>query len=549
MRGCQVSTCRTLRFAFGTLAGLIFSVSAAAQDITTTVPADDGTPLATDVYLPDVGTSWPAVLSRTPYGRDGEREAAETIKAVGLAYVVQDTRGRFGSGGTDTVFRDDASDGRATLRWVAAQPWCNGRIATFGGSATGITQYLLAPDAGPDLVALTSAVATPDLYHHAFIQGGVVREALVFNWLAEQGSLQMYDEFRHHRLRDAWWDVAEVDDARVTAAGLHIGGWYDVFAQGTLDAFTRFQGQGGDGARGRQHLLMGPWTHDLGGRQAGELTYPPEAAIDRDGLSLAWLSRWLQDADTGVDAWPAARVFLMGAVGEPGAPGNRWLDLPDWPPAADTLALHLAADGSLTAQSPLAGALELEIDPTRPVPTLGGANLFPEILVAGRRMGAGPHDQRPIEARPDVLTFTTDALAQPIAVMGRVTCTLWVEADTLDLDLAVRLTDVHPDGRSMLVLDGIRRARSRCGDDTECLLTPGEPTSLAVDLWSTAIVFNAGHRIRIDVSGTNAPRFEVNPNHGGDLNDATLAPVLARPRLRFGPDLLSRVDLPVWGSL
>jgi len=549
MRGCQVSSCRTPRFVFGTLAGLILSVSATAQDITTAVPADDGTPLATDVYLPDAGTSWPVVLSRTPYGRDGHREAAETVTALGLAYVVQDTRGRFGSGGTDTVFRDDAEDGRATLRWVAAQPWCNGRIATLGGSATGITQYLLAPDAGPELVALTSAVATPDLYHHAFVQGGAIREALIWNWLAEQGSLYMYDEVRHHRLRGSWWDVAAVEETRVTAAGLHLGGWYDVFAQGTLDAFTRFQERGGDGARGRQCLVMGPWTHDLGESRVGQLTYPPQAEIDLEGLYLPWLSRWLQDADPGVDAWPAVRVFLMGAAGEPGAPGNRWLDLPGWPPAADTLALHLAADGRLTAQAPPAGALDMDVDPTLPVPTLGGANLFPELLVAGRRMGAGPYDQRPIEARPDVLTFTTDALAEPIAVMGRVTCTIWVEADTPDLDLAVRLTDVYPDGRSMLVLDGIRRARSRCGDEAECPLNPGEPTSLTVDLWSTAIVFNAGHRIRIDLSGSNAPRFEVNPNHGGDLNDATLAPVLARPRLRFGPDHPSRVDLPVSGSL
>jgi uncharacterized protein len=546
-----VTTSRTQRFAFGTLAGLLVSLTVAAQDATVSVPADDGTPLATDIYLPEIGTAWPVVLARTPYGRDGHRSVAETVAAAGLVYVVQDTRGRFGSGGVDTVFRDDGADGRATLRWIADQPWCSGRIATWGGSADGITQYMLAPGAGPELVAIAPIIATPDLYHHAFLQGGALRESLAWNWLAGQGSLYFYDEVRRHRLWDGWWAEKDVlpQSAQVTAAGLHVGGWYDIFAQGTLDAFTRFQEQGGEGARGRQRLLMGPWTHSVGERTAGELTYPAEAEVDLNDVLEAWLFRWLTDFDTGVDAWPVARVFLMGAVGEPGAPGNRWLDLPGWPPAADTLALHLSADGTLAASIPTAGALELAIDPAHPVPTLGGANLFPELVVDGRRMGAGPHDQRPIEARPDVLTFSTDALSQPLTVVGRVSCTIWVESDTPDLDLAVRLTDVYPDGRSMLVLDGIRRARSRCGDDTSCLLPPGEPTALTVDLWSTALVFNAGHRIRITVSGTNAPRFEVNPNHGGDLDDPTLAGVPARPRLRFGPDHPSRLELPIGGQV
>ncbi len=163
-------------------------------------------------------------------------------------------------------------------------------------------------------------------------------------------------------------------------------------------------------------------------------------------------------------------------------------------------------------------------------------------------MGEGPHDQRAIEARDDVITFTTEVLDRPLPVMGRLRCTLWVRPDTPDLDLAVRLTDVYPDGRSMLVADGIQRARMRCGDDVECLATPGEPIELTVDLWSTALVFNAGHRIRISVSGTNAPRFEVNPNHGGDLNGDD-PPVIAAPELLMGAEHPSRVVLPVVESL
>jgi len=162
-------------------------------------------------------------------------------------------------------------------------------------------------------------------------------------------------------------------------------------------------------------------------------------------------------------------------------------------------------------------------------------------------MGDGPWDQRSLEARDDVFTFTSEVLDRPLSVMGRVSCSLWVRPDTPDLDLAVRLTDVYPDGRSMLVLDGIQRVRMRCGDDRECMATPGEPIEITVDLWSTALVFNAGHRLRISVSGSNAPRFEINPNHGGDLNGGD-PPEPARPELLFGADFPSRLVLPVMMS-
>jgi putative CocE/NonD family hydrolase len=156
------------------------------------------------------------------------------------------------------------------------------------------------------------------------------------------------------------------------------------------------------------------------------------------------------------------------------------------------------------------------------------------------------HDQRPIEARDDVLAFTSAPLAAPLTVMGRLLAHVWVRPDTPDLDLAVRLTDVYPDGRSMLIADGIQRARMRCGDDRECFLIPGEPAELVVDLWSTAYVFNAGHRVRIDVSGSNFPRFEVNPNDGGDLG-APGPGTVAHPDILLGADYPSRIDLPVPG--
>jgi predicted acyl esterase len=509
--------------------------------------ADDGTPLATDIYRPLGSGARPVILIRTPYGRDGLEEPCWAFVALGYACVAQDTRGRGDSGGEDTVFRDDANDGRATVEWVTEQSWCDGNIGMFGGSAFAITQYLPAPGADSALRSISPVVATPDLYHHAFLQGGAIREALTVNWLEGQGSEQFLDEFREHRLKDAWWDPVEVLEhaGSVHTAGLHVGGWYDIFGQGTIDAYTTFQTAGASGAVGRQHLVMGPWTHGgLFTNNNGALTYPLNAVSDPLDMLLPWYDATLRGDVSEIDDWPPVRVYLMGAVGEAGAPGNEWIDLDSWPPPSRSIPFFMSADGGLASKTPQAGELTLISDPSDPVPTLGGANLHPGLIVDGREMGDGPQDQRQIEARSDVLTFTTEALARPTTVMGRVRAKIWLVPDTSDLDIAVRLTDVYPDGRSMLVLDGIQRARMRCGDDTECLLTPGVPVELTIDLWSTALIFNAGHRIRISVSGSNWPRFEVNPNDGADLNLETEG-VVARPRLLFGGEYPSRVELPV----
>jgi predicted acyl esterase len=519
---------------------------ASAQTFTT-VFANDGTPLATDIYRPFGSGPHPVILIRTPYGRDGWVEACFAFALIGYACVAQDTRGRGDSGGDDTVFRDDADDGRATIEWLSEQSWCDGNIGMFGGSAFAITQYLPAPGADAALRSIAPFVATPDLYHHAFLQGGAIREALAVNWLDGQGSGFFYDEVLQHRVKDAWWDPLEVLEhvGSIHTVGLHVGGWYDIFGQGTIDAFTEIQGNGGSGAVGRQYLVMGPWTHgDLFSNSNGALIYPVNAVLDPLDILLPWYDATLRGDASEIDDWPAARVYLMGAVAEPGAPGNEWVDLDGWPPSVRPRSFYLSDTRALAMTLPDPGELTLVSDPSDPVPTFGGANLHPSLMVDGREMGDGPQDQRPIEARSDVLTFSTEPLVQPVTVMGPVRATVWLVPDTPDLDLAVRLTDVYPDGRSMLVLDGIQRARMRCGDEVECLLTPGVPVELTVELWSTALVFNAGHQIRISISGSNWPRFEVNPNDGLDLNLETPGQV-AQPRLLFGADHPSRLELPV----
>jgi len=538
-----------------------FSLPVASQDLTEYVPAPDGTLLATDVYLPFGIGPWPVVVGRTPYDKNDYAIWCRTLNQHGFACVAQDARGRYASQGVDTVFRDDAVDGRATVEWIAEQGWCDGSIASSGGSAMGFTGYAMAPGASSGLKCLFVAVAGPDMRHYPIMPGGVLRESLAVNWLGGQGSLHMLDEIIEHRVLDEWWDpwdfIADVETVNVAA--LHFGGWYDMYVQGPIDGYQAYQHDGGSGATGKQYLIMGPWHHfsmatgwvgsdHTDGSDVGELTYPNNGFPggwpypDTWPLLVEWLDHCLRGEANSIDSWPPVRVYLMGAAGEEGAPGNTWVDLQDWPPPAKVVPHYLNANGTLRTAQPDSGELTLEIDPTDPVPTLGGPNHFLDIEVDGRPMGIGPADQRPVEARSDVLSFTSEVLARPFAVMGRVTARLWIRPDTPDLDLSVRLTDVYPDGRSMLLLDGIQRARMRCGEDRECFLEPGVPALVEVDLWSTAIVFNTGHRIRVDVAGSNWPRFEVNPNDGGDLDNGI--PTIARPELLFGEHYPSAILLP-----
>jgi putative CocE/NonD family hydrolase len=345
-----------------------------------------------------------------------------------------------------------------------------------------------------------------------------------------------------HRLYDAFWEPLDgmLNPETVHVPMLQIGGWYDALLQGNLDAWSHFQHHGGTGAAGNQYLIVDPLTHQYG---FGQLPYPPERFPRGDGEFyhqhlLAWLDHWLKQPGP-IDDWPAVHVYLMGACEEPGAPGCHWVDLDAWPPSDHwPSSFFLAADGTLSETVPDAGELELTIDPTNPVPTIGGANLaiYPPPY-------SGPYDQSVlIEPRGDVLVFSTDVLTEPVEIMGRVTARIWIRPDTPDLDLSVRLTDVYPDGRSMLILDGIQRARMRLSDTEEHFLTIGEPTLIEVDLWSTAMVFNAGHRIRVAIAGTNYPRFERNDNTGGDLNDPHYQ--VAYPDILFGPDYPSSIELP-----
>ena len=513
---------------------------------TVMVPMRDGTHLATDLYLPTGEGSWPVILMRTPYNKEGFDSKGRMLTAFnlhGYAVAVQDMRGRFASEGKDLAFLDcgwgDNQDGYDTVEWLARQPWCDGRVGTMGGSALGITQNLMAGARPPHLAAQHIGVAAFSLYHHTAYPGGVFRKSQVEGWLKNHGfhpdNLAL---MREHRLYDDFWRQLDADTRadQITAPAVHVGGWFDTFCQGTIDAYLSRQRRGGPGARGNQKLIIGPWTH--GGqsrREQGELVFPADASRPPAIAEMRrWFDYWLKGKPSGVNETPAVAFYVMGDVDDPDAPGNHWRTASDWPPAAESTRFYFHPEGLLSRESPgeSEASRSFTFDPADPVPTRGGRNL---------NLPAGPMDQRPVEDRDDVLLFTTEPLTEPLEVTGRLKAVLWVRSSAPDTDFTVKLTDVYPDGRSMLIADGIRRCRFREGFEQEQLMTPGEVYRIEVDLWSTSILFNRGHRVRVVVSGSNYPRFDVNNNQA----DPEAPPVAATNTLYLDAEHPSHIVLPV----
>lgn len=481
---------------------------------TVMVQMPDGVKLSTDLYFPkDVKMKMPVVLMRTPYGKgDWGPRVVSFLSGQKLIFVIQDTRGRFDSEGVSTSFLDDATDGYETVEWIARQPWSNGKIGTAGISAMGITQYQMIKSAPPSLDCMSVMAAAPSLYHTGAYQGGAMRRSLMFGWMADNNfPLQVLQIMLSNvDYNELWYGLDSTRDyAKATFPAMHFGGWYDMFLQGNLDAFNGLQNNGGPGAKGKQLLVVGPWTHfgflGLAGTKQGELTYPQSSTYDIMKIS-SWFQECLMDRDKGFLSGPAVRYYVMGAVDEENAPGNEWRKADVWPIPSSPVPFYLEEDGVLTTALPSEDSMmKFDDDPANPVPTIGGANL---------RLKAGPMDQRTIEARSDVLVFTTPTLEEPLEVTGQIKATIYLTTDVVDTDITVRLTDVYPDGRSMLVTDGIARASHRESLTYRKPLVPGEKYAIDVDLWATSLIFNKGHKIRITVAGTNFPRFDINRHNG-----------------------------------
>lgn len=487
--------------------------AAEIRKTTVMIPMHDGVRLATDVYQPESASGpLPVIFTRGPYGKDGAKGMSAGTCKRGYVLVSQDMRGRFASEGNDSVvFHNDGwgnrRDGQESLEWIGRQPWCNGRIATFGGSALGITQTLMAPGAPPTLKAQYVQVAFSDMYSQSTYQGGVWRKSLIEFWLkAAKFDPKSFETFVKHPLYDDFWAEgnAEAQASRVNAPGIYWGGWYDIFLQGTINSFVTIQNQGGPLARGQCRLIMGPYAH---GPFDG-LTYPPNSKQSPPaGDAFRFFDYHLKGTANGVAEDKPVHYYVMGDPTDAKAPGNVWRSADSWPPPSRPTPLYLQANGGLSGEpsAKADGSRTYKYNPADPVPTLGGQNLVPP---------KGPVDLRPIESRSDVLVFSSDVLKEPREVTGRITANLSISSDCPDTDFAVLLADVYPDGRSMLVTDGILRTRFRKSFEREDFLKPDQTYEIAVDLWSTSLIFNAGHRIRLLVTSSNSPRFDPNPNTG-----------------------------------
>ena len=503
------------------LAVLIVILSAGpalAQDKSTHMVAmSDGVKLATDVYMPRRKGPFPVILTRTPYNKSRQRWGA-AVAMSGYVVVAQDMRGRFASGGENVPFVGCGwgkyRDGAETIAWIMKQSWCNGKIGTTGASAGGITQNLLACTTPKGLKAQYIQVAAGSLFHHATYVGGAMRASQVLGWLkSNRFDPKAATLMRKHTLYDEYWQEFDsiARQAVINVPAVHVGGWFDTFCQGTIDSFVSRQYHGARGAKGTQKLVMGPWAHAIG-RPAGRMPFP-NAKPPAKYSAIAWFAHTLQGKANGVKDLPAVAYYVMGDISDKKAPGNEWRYADRWPIPASQTPYYIHKDKTLSPaapETPSPSCRSYTFDPKDPCPTRGGRNL---------NLPAGPLDQTRVEARPDVLTFTSKPLEKPLEVTGHVTASIFLVSTAVDTDISVRLCDVYPDGKSYLMAEGMLRCRKRESMSKDIPLTPGKLYEVSVDCWSTSIIFNAGHRIRISITSSNYPRFDRNPGTGQPWTD------------------------------
>jgi putative CocE/NonD family hydrolase len=363
-------------------------------------------------------------------------------------------------------------------------------------------------------------ISTPDLYKTSIYQGGAFMESLATGWV-KMTSPDNYDyqleQLIAHPKKDIFYNSTslfmEVGPSfkNVSVAAIHIGGWYDCFQQGTLDGYMGYDDLGLSSAKEKQILIMGPFTHGFPteGKQ-GELIFPKKSISSFD-LYMEWEQKLLDYAlQNSLFDWSGNRVayYMMGDVDDPLVDVNDYRFAEDWPVPYENDIWYLNVSGNLLKNTlPIYSAnYSYLFDPRNPVPTLGGTNLL---------IPAGPYDQRPIENRDDVLIWESQILTTPYEVIGQMSAHLYVKSNCTNTDFTVKISDVYPDGRSMLIGDGIINAIRRSGfNSTAPALNSVEYAEVDIDLWSTAFQFNTGHKIRIAISSSNYPRFAINPNTG-----------------------------------
>jgi len=482
------------------------------------IPMRDGKRLSAYVFFPKGEGKWPAIFEQryADISSAGSRKAAAGFARGGFVVAMVNYRGTHESEGTYVGYRalqwGKLRDGYDVCEWLAAQPWCTGKIGTYGGSQAGYAQNYLAVTQPPHLVAQYMTDTGLSLFHEGYRIGGVTRPNR-FNAFSKDArdpadNTALLAEWDAHPDYDDYWrdEDCTLHFDKMNVPCFTIGSWFDFMCQGSVWSFQGRQQKGGPNSRGAQQLILGPWLH--GGypksNRIGQLLFPENAQFDVYAHMTRWFNHYLKGEANGVEKDPIVRYYVMGACGEDGAPGNIWREAQDWPPRTQGTSYFLRDDGRLAprASSASRSSTSYASDPLQPMSMPGRSFL-------------GALDARPFEEQSEVRTWTTDVLKEPVEWTGEVTAEVWVSSTARDTDFILRVSDVYPDGRSMLLMDYPMRARYRDGFDKQRLLTPGEPAKLAWHIGFTSMIFNKGHRIRVAIASTGAPLYEPNNQTGG----------------------------------
>jgi uncharacterized protein len=536
---------RLLHVALVCCAGLAAGQREIVKELHVAVPMRDGVRLYANIFLPGEHVRVPVLLERTPYGKSTTLNPNyRAFVEHGYAVVLEDVRGRYESEGDFDPLHQEVADGDDTLNWIAGQPWSDGKIGMVGGSYRGIVQWKAALSGNPHLKAIVPVVSGDDDYRDRFYSpGGAMKLGNRLEWMAENlkapgyvsdfarfvlhlpvgtadvaatgWTSEMFREAAAHPSFDAYWRAVSTREQlqKVRVPVFAVGGWYDNFSESDLEAFAALHK-----SNGLNRILIGPWPHNMSYKFA-DTDFGAESSAPLRTMQIEWFDQWLMGKDTPLVSTPPVEIFEMGA--------NRWREARAWPPeAARPMNFYLSGaghansldgDGGLETHVPRHGAEDQYVyDPHNPVPTRGGA-----VCCNPRVFPWGPMDQRAVEERTDVLVYTTKPLTEEVEAVGPVEVVLYGSTSARDTDFTAKLVDVFPDGYARNLTDGILRLRYRHSLEKPEPAKEGEIYALTVDAGVTGNVFLKGHRIRLEISSSNFPRFDRNPNTGGLIANET----------------------------
>ena len=518
----------------------------------------DGVTLHADIYRPKADGKFPVLLVRTPYDKQGIMNFGLRAAERGYVVIAQDVRGRFTSEGEWYPFKNESLDGYDTVEWAAALPYSNGKVGMFGGSYVGATQYLAAIAKPPHLAGICPTVTASNYHDGWTYQGGAFEQWFDESWSSglaldtlrrrsekglnpfegskvlpllsypvlegpsPTGVALYFTDWLEHPNYDHYWKTISIEDhyADIQVPVLGVGAWYDIFLGGTLRNYVRLKTEAGtEAARHGQRLEVTVGGHAGGGRKIGAVDFGEKLPKDDDEAMLRWYDWLLKGQANGVEKEKPVKIFVMGK--------NEWREEDDWPLArakSTRYYLHsagaangLSGNGVLNSAAPGEEKADQYIyDPGDAAPTIGGP-----LCCQALPTGVGPQDQRPAEERHDVLVYTTAPFTKDTEVTGPVSLDLYVSTSAVDTDFTGKLVDVWPDGFAENLTEGILRLRYRNSQEKPELANPGETYRITVDLWATSNVFLAGHKLRLEVSSSNFPRFDRNMNTGEEQARAT----------------------------